>query len=205
VCAEVLAESPKGFFCPDHMDWIHAAHLMDFFVITSSWLIDVVFKDMIHGSANASSILVILRLWRVIRVLSGMGTFIAKQKKMEFQILRIKRKLQHAYVFLEEHGQLEDYFASDGIIDQDEIRIMREIRAENSSLMEDIKKEKNDLKIFGKMQRNLKKSGSSVADAAKAAADGAAAARVVPITVDGEQSNNETGRPRLRWPLRRWT
>merc|ERR1712000_49736 len=61
VVAEVLAEGFKNFFYPDHMDWIHAAHLMDFFVITTSWVIDVFLKTVISGAASASSILVILR------------------------------------------------------------------------------------------------------------------------------------------------
>jgi len=142
VTAEVLAEGFKDFFCPNHMDWIHGAHLMDFFVITTSWVIDVFLKKMISGAASASSILVILRLWRVIRVLSGMGTFIAKQKKAEFQILRIKRKVHHAYLYLDKKGKLEDYFASDGEISADEIQEMREIRESQQNMLADIEKQR---------------------------------------------------------------
>lgn len=138
IFVEVWAEGPKDFFCPSHIDIIHAAHLMDFVVIFSSWLLDFVFPDLITGSGgDAATILVVLRLWRVVRVISGMGTFIAKQKKSELEIIRIKRKLKHVYMYLDlkGNGALEDYFASDGEIDADEVRMMREIKEADHSVM----------------------------------------------------------------------
>lgn len=116
---EIFVDGLSEFFIASHgCDWKHFLHIFDFFVVGVSWIADVLLADHLSGEA---SLLVILRLWRVIRVVVGFASFVKRDQEKEQEKQALLQKLRHATKYLKACGELAEFKQADKDMDDQEM------------------------------------------------------------------------------------
>jgi len=121
---EIFVDGFSEFFFAQHgCDWKHFLHIFDFVVVSVSWIADVLLHDHLSGEA---SLLVILRLWRVIRVVVGFASFVKRDQEKEQEKQALLSKLRHATRYLKACGELAEFKQADRDMDDAEMTRLAE-------------------------------------------------------------------------------
>ena len=70
----------------------HKFELFDAVVVAVSFILDIIFREQ-HGAANASGLLILLRLWRVTRIVNGIVSSVKKHAQENIELERRQKEM----------------------------------------------------------------------------------------------------------------